>query len=481
MKVSTVFFLSFLATTSTSTCATNADAVQYDDVHRLRANNDDNNHARRLDDCVSASQAVCGLGDTFSMMCEFIKDMNLDSYDTYTLFLPDDYAFSLMQDSLEKLSDAEVDRVLKFHVYQDIQLSYNELRCGETLTAITGDTSRTKCDKGHGVDLKHQNGAGNTKQESLPTITDTDIEFCNGMAHTLDHLMLPRYLEEHGIIGPDEPHHKNHPGKTKSGGSYCTWSPDTDCWNGGWPACCRDTNTPCPDKQPACDSSSPAYCIWGPNYDCYEGGWPACCLEDYLGCPGKMPECEKTEKPVGASYCVYAPDSGCYKNGWPECCLDNGGATCPTKQPECNFQCGRTCSSRSDCQTNQGVWDPGMPWCGGICDSGECQPTWTTCSSDDDCGDNICGPGLLGGNGDRYCVGKQPYERQCGRNCSGNYDCANDNGDWDSGSPWCGICKDGYCRPHIQDCNNDNDCDDNDKAVCGPTLPGTNGRYCVGK
>ena len=163
------------------------------------------------------------------MMCEFIKDMNLDSYDTYTLFLPDDYAFSLMQDSLEKLSDAEVDRVLKFHVYQDIQLSYNELRCGETLTAITGDTSRTKCDKGHGVDLKHQNGAGNTKQESLPTITDTDIEFCNGMAHTLDHLMLPKYLEEHGIIGPDEPHHKNHPGKTKiRGGSYCTWSPDTD-------------------------------------------------------------------------------------------------------------------------------------------------------------------------------------------------------------------------------------------------------------
>merc|ERR1711865_1134226 len=63
--------------------------------------------------------------------------------------------------------------------------------------------------------------------------------------------------EEHGIIGPDEPHHKNHPGKTNSGGSYCTWSPDTDCWNGGWPACCRDTNTPCPDKQPACDTSSP--------------------------------------------------------------------------------------------------------------------------------------------------------------------------------------------------------------------------------
>ena len=56
MKVSTVFFLSFLATTSTSTSATNADAVQYDDVHRLRANNDDNNHARRLDDCVSASK-----------------------------------------------------------------------------------------------------------------------------------------------------------------------------------------------------------------------------------------------------------------------------------------------------------------------------------------------------------------------------------------------------------------------------------------
>merc|ERR1719162_419865 len=209
-------------------------------------------------------------------------------------------------------------------------------------------------------------------------------------------------------------------------GAYCVFAPDPTCYDGGWPECCQDETKGCPDERPPCDSSqTQAYCVWAPNFDCYAGGWPACCLEDYTGCPSDQPACETTQAPiVGASYCTYAPDAGCYTNGWPECCMNNGGNTCPEEQPECNFQCNRDCSSRGDCQTTGGAWDPGMPWCGGTCANGHCQPVIETCTEDSDCGDRaICG--VYG-----FCVGKTPDVNQCGRNCSGNYECANDGGTW---------------------------------------------------
>jgi len=94
------------------------------------------------------------------------------------------------------LSDEEVGRIVAFHFYEGITLTYDNLECGETLTSVGGDTSRTKCDQGHGDDAKHQNGNGNTIQESLPTISIQDIGFCNGVAHSIDHLMLPVHLDE---------------------------------------------------------------------------------------------------------------------------------------------------------------------------------------------------------------------------------------------------------------------------------------------
>merc|ERR1719254_353184 len=39
------------------------------------------------------------------------------------------------------------------------------------------------------------------------------------------------------------------------GTSYCTWSPDTECFpsNNGWPACCGDDSQDCPEERPACE------------------------------------------------------------------------------------------------------------------------------------------------------------------------------------------------------------------------------------
>ena len=98
--------------------------------------------------------------------------------------------------------------------------------------------------KGHGPDVKHQNGNGNTKTETLPTIVVSNLPFCGGMGHKIDHLMYPVRLEEMIVAHPDDTHHMNNFNKLGStsgdlgvsigggggstGGSYCTWSPDTD-------------------------------------------------------------------------------------------------------------------------------------------------------------------------------------------------------------------------------------------------------------
>ena len=37
-----------------------------------------------------------------------------------------------------------------------------------------------------------------------------------------------------------------------TGESYCTWSPDKECYETGWPACCEDADT-CPEEQPECE------------------------------------------------------------------------------------------------------------------------------------------------------------------------------------------------------------------------------------
>ena len=71
-----------------------------------------------------------------------------------------------------------------------------------------------------------------------------------------------------------------------------------------------------------------------------------------------------------------------------------------------------------------------------------------------------------------------PTNQQCGRECSSNYECANDGGVWDEGQPWCGECNTskGRCEPNYENCTKDSDCNgDTNLAVCGPH------KYCVGK
>jgi len=155
--------------------------------------------------CTSIIDTICTMEDT-TVFCDILKNSTTDipelddSSIEFTLFVPTDQAFGLVAATIETLSDDEAGRVIAFHIYQGMKLSTNELVCGEKLTSMTteNDQSRTKCQLGG---YKYQVGNGNTKHGSLPQILSADTPACNGVVHTLDHVMYPvslRQLEEGG-------------------------------------------------------------------------------------------------------------------------------------------------------------------------------------------------------------------------------------------------------------------------------------------
>jgi len=118
-----------------------------------------------------------------------------DESEVFTLFVPSDTAFAEIADAFETLSDAEAGRVIMFHMYSGMLLTSEKLACSETITSMNemSDASRTKC-KNDGK--KYQNGNGNTKTGSMPEIDTADHMACNGVIHTLDHVMFPVSLAQ---------------------------------------------------------------------------------------------------------------------------------------------------------------------------------------------------------------------------------------------------------------------------------------------
>jgi len=118
-----------------------------------------------------------------------------DESEVFTLFVPTDAAFAEISEKFETLSDAEAGRVIMFHMYSGMMLTSDKLACSETITSMNemSDASRTKC-KNDGK--KYQNGNGNTKTGSMPEIDTADHMACNGVIHTLDHVMFPVSLSQ---------------------------------------------------------------------------------------------------------------------------------------------------------------------------------------------------------------------------------------------------------------------------------------------
>lgn len=119
-----------------------------------------------------------------------------------TIFVPTDTAFNNLnelfgRDITTDQSDL-LERIFNFHIIDSKAITYDELICTELYTMISGDTSRTLCEKNNdnGIWEKYQKGGGNRKNNMNPKLLTNNIA-CNGsIVHTIDNVMLPNFIDK---------------------------------------------------------------------------------------------------------------------------------------------------------------------------------------------------------------------------------------------------------------------------------------------
>ncbi|OEU19101.1 hypothetical protein FRACYDRAFT_237394 [Fragilariopsis cylindrus CCMP1102] len=161
------------------------------DPENMLGDGDSGDNDKDNDKCESLNDIVCGSQD-FILFCDALKAAKLDSSfdkETWTFFIPNDDAFEKAGEILEPLSNDTVNNILMFHAVPGKILNSDDLKCGEKIEMFNGDSSRTKCINS----AMYQNGAGNTQFLSSPQIIQTDIKFCNGVAHVVDGVMFPKF------------------------------------------------------------------------------------------------------------------------------------------------------------------------------------------------------------------------------------------------------------------------------------------------
>jgi len=150
---------------------------------------DGNSHSRGK--CQSLMDVVCESG-SFTLFCDALKDADIDMKQfeekSWTFFIPNDEAFGHIGSVLEPLSKEQLTNIVMFHVVADQILMSDDLECKEEIEMLNGKNSRTKCKYGGTL---YQSGFGNNEFFMAPQIIQTDIKFCNGVAHVLDGVMLP--------------------------------------------------------------------------------------------------------------------------------------------------------------------------------------------------------------------------------------------------------------------------------------------------
>jgi len=162
--------------------------------------------------CLPIVDVVCGHAN-WTNFCNLFKKVDaadqyyfeteLSNSSKYTLFVPTDAAFGMVNLTLAEITPAQLLRTELFQVHEGQMLTYDDLDCGDKILMLSNDTSRTKCNKmvndtsdALNNTIKYQTGNGNTKSNTLPKITDTDVYACNAIIHELDHVMYPVNLKE---------------------------------------------------------------------------------------------------------------------------------------------------------------------------------------------------------------------------------------------------------------------------------------------
>ena len=134
---------------------------------------------------------------SFEILCYVLEKAELDTRfkrdGPLTLFAPSNRAFERLGEEkvAELLEDpaGELRDILKYHTSDRIYFE-EDLFCDRKIDTLLGDSSddftTTKCgDRGR----IFQVGNGNDIQ---PLIVATDIVTCNGVAHVIDNVILPR-------------------------------------------------------------------------------------------------------------------------------------------------------------------------------------------------------------------------------------------------------------------------------------------------
>lgn len=166
----------------------------------------------------------------FSIFCQLMftdfpqmgLDLKLDG-STWTVFMPTDQAFQAYQSVLSPIFETRSNlfwqtdftglNIIAYHFLNGYAYYKRYLYCGELIAMSTGEESRHKCERG----FRYQKGQGNHDQDSglpFPKIIKSDIEFCNGVVHVLDGVMLPRDFDQQSEISVFDDDQNTVPDKT---------------------------------------------------------------------------------------------------------------------------------------------------------------------------------------------------------------------------------------------------------------------------
>jgi len=199
LLIDIILFLSLLATCVSLNAFANDNRFQ----NSIRAG------SRRMDECSSVKDVICGLGNTRTF-CEMVTtatqmytefEINLEGGTPFTVFAPTDDAFEELEDLLIELTPDELYRTLLFHFYEDVVSTFDNLVCSGKMISLTGDESRTKCQrKDIGIYVKNQRGSGNKAIGNYPTIDIKSKEACTGIIHRIDHVMLPTVFKPFKVL-----------------------------------------------------------------------------------------------------------------------------------------------------------------------------------------------------------------------------------------------------------------------------------------
>ena len=148
-----------------------------------------------VDDTFTATAAVVADGE-LSILETAVRTANLDGAlddqdATFTVFAPTNAAFSSALDDLnlsaaDLLDSPDLEAILQLHVISGDELEADDLKEGDTLTTLNGQTLTVVVEGGRiGLDTEDEDDDANA------FVTTADIEVSNGVVHKIDYVLLP--------------------------------------------------------------------------------------------------------------------------------------------------------------------------------------------------------------------------------------------------------------------------------------------------